>query len=376
MLGLCLSIATAAPNSGGLLVLRNQDLQLTFDPVRGRLVGLGHAEGTDNVLDGLQSELWEAELGTGPWKRISTVNAKRFRCERARLGTEALRLTWSDFGLAAAPRLQVIVTVALERHQPLSRWSFTMTDPGDLQFQRIHFPRIARIARQAGERLAVPVWMGQQTGAAREMLAKEANHRLEWEYPGLLSMQCVAISSHAGSGLYRACDDTAAFHKTFAAFGNKAGELGVEIVHLPERGLSDLSMRSAASGIPASWALPYQVLLGTLDGDWITAAERYRSWATNQSWALQSRLRTGAVLDWARNTGVWVWNRGRSGQVLEPAAQLQRESGLPVSVFCTGGTGAPMTRVFRSISRQGRARSRSSRRWRTLTSRAFMRWFT
>jgi hypothetical protein len=320
MLEPCLSIGPAAPISGQSLTLRNEALQLTFDSGRGALAGFSDAQGMHDVLDGLQSDLWEGELVAGPFKQISASDARSFRCERVTSGTGAVLLTWSGFGIPAAPELQVMVTVSLEKHEPLSRWSLKVTGVGEVVFQKIHFPRIARIAPQPGERLAAPVWMGQETASARGMLAREGNHRMEWEYPGLLSMQCLALSGQPG--LYLACDDTAAFHKTFAVFAEKAGELGVEIVHLPETGL-----------MSSAWSLPYQVLLGTLDGDWITAAERYRSWATNQAWTLQSRLTTDSVSGWARETGIWVWNRGRSGQVLEPAAQLQRASQLPVSVF-------------------------------------------
>jgi hypothetical protein len=339
---LCLAIAAALPSSGQELRLRNKALDVGFDSVQGGLAHLGAAGDRANVLDGVASDLWEAELAAGPVKRVSASGAKLFRSEPARPGLDALRLTWSGFGIAAAPRLQVIATVSLDKIQPLTRWSLEIRQAANLQFQKIHFLRIPHISRQAGERLAVPVWMGQETGAAREMLAQDGDHRLEWEYPGLLSMQCLAISSQSGAGLYLACDDTAAFHKIFAVFADTAGDLGVEVVHLPEPRLGDTAL-----GMPSTWGLPYQVLLGTLDGDWITAAEWYRSWATNQAWVLQSRLRKGTVSTWARETGLWVWNRGRSGQVLEPAAQLQRASGLPISVFwhwwhgCAYDTGFP-----------------------------------
>jgi hypothetical protein len=39
------------------------------------------------------------------------------------------------------------------------------------------------------------------------------------------------------------------------------------------------------------------------------------------------------VPDWVRETGIWVWNRGRSPGVLPPAAELARFAKVPVSVF-------------------------------------------
>jgi hypothetical protein len=44
-------------------------------------------------------------------------------------------------------------------------------------------------------------------------------------------------------------------------------------------------------------------------------------------------LKQGLVPQWLRETGMWVWNRGRSPGVLPPAVALRNELGLPVSVF-------------------------------------------
>ena len=107
------------------------------------------------------------------------------------------------------------------------------------------------------------------------------------------------------------------------------------MVHLPEK-------RDAGR-----YRLPYEAVLGVFQGDWFTAADRYRSWATNQVWADDSRLRRHLVPEWVRDTGAWVWNRGRSADVLDPAMALQKELGLPVSVFwhwwhgCAYDTGFP-----------------------------------
>jgi len=167
--------------------------------------------------------------------------------------------------------------------------------------------------------------------------AGKGGRRQQWAYPGILSMQCLAFYRQDGPGLYVACDDTAGFNKTFAFFGDAEGRLGCEVVHLPER-------------LPASsatWRLPYAVQLGTFEGDWFTAAERYRAWATNQVWAKESRLARGQVSDWALSTALWVWNRGRSPGVLGPALALREKLGLPVSVFwhwwhgCAYDTGFP-----------------------------------
>ncbi len=47
----------------------------------------------------------------------------------------------------------------------------------------------------------------------------------------------------------------------------------------------------------------------------------------------ESRLAQRRIEDWALGTGLWVWNRGRSENVLTEALHLQEISGLPVSVL-------------------------------------------
>lgn len=41
----------------------------------------------------------------------------------------------------------------------------------------------------------------------------------------------------------------------------------------------------------------------------------------------------GLTPAWVRDTGLWVWNRGRSPGVLEPAVAMQERAKMPVSVF-------------------------------------------
>ena len=74
--------------------------------------------------------------------------------------------------------------------------------------------------------------------------------------------------------------------------------------------------------------------------------ERYRRWGVRQYWARTSRFATRRSPQWIYDTGIWVWNRGRSNVVLEPAAQLQADAGLPVSVFWHWWHGGPYDTSF------------------------------
>ena len=335
--------------AGDVFEVSNDRLDIGVGREHGDLVRLTDRRTRQNFAGTASTNtgLWELTLH-GPEKILSPADAKSFHCQPVSGKEPALRLTWEQFQVSAAPTLRVEVVVRLERGQPMSRWELAVSGLGGLGVGQVRFPRIVNIPRQENERLAVPVWMGEQMAEPRKFFAGEGKgaQRQQWAYPGILSMQCLAFYRQDGPGLYVACDDTAVFNKTFAFFGAAEGKLGCEVVHLPE-GLPTEGDAPGAVRKGDAWRLPYSVRLGTFEGDWLTAAERYRAWATNQVWAKESRLVRGRVPDWARDTALWVWNRGRSPGVLAPAVALQEKLGLPVSVFwhwwhgCAYDTGFP-----------------------------------
>lgn len=323
LFGGLLLCAVQTPFAGEVLRVHNALLQVGVDRTTGQIVELIDRVSKQN-LAGSSTNLggiWELDLTT--LSRLTPASAHAFAA--APLEPSGLRFTWSEFGLTQAPGLVVEVTVRLDANQALSRWQIAVRNTGGLVPNTVRFPRLLDVPSQPGERLAVPVWMGQETENPRALLQEKNARpkRLEWPYPGLLSMQCLALTSEGGAGLYAACDDTAGYLKDFAVFGSSNAGFNLEILHKPER---DGTRRD-------QYALPYSVVLGSLHGGWFDAAALYRAWATNQTWARESRLKGGLVPSWATNTALWIWNRGPSPGVLDPAVELQNELGLPVSVF-------------------------------------------
>ncbi|HPC62293.1 MAG TPA: DUF6259 domain-containing protein [Verrucomicrobiota bacterium] len=322
--------------------IANGSLRVAVDPIQGRLAELIDIRSGVNWIsrDTDLAALWQIEgVSHGRTQLLSPSAAQSFRCEPAVGRSPGLRLTWEQFSHPAPAELRVEVVIRLDEQQSLSRWRIRVQCPPDWSLTTVRFPRVAALVRQPNERLAVPSWMGQETAEPRQVLAggNRRGTRLVYPYPGLLSLQCMAFYARPGAGLYVACDDVASFRKDFVCYGDSQENIGFELAHLPEQ-------TGPAGG---GWELPYQVVLGVFQGDWLTAAECYRAWATNQSWAVESRLARGQVPDWVLETGLWVWNRGRSDQVFEPAAVLRKKLGLPVSVFwhwwhgCAYDTGFP-----------------------------------
>ncbi len=321
-------------------------LELEADRDTGAILALIDQASKQNFASAGTNGLWELELGGTPARVLSPADAQSCEVTRLNAADPGLRLAWSQFGLADAPGLRVEVTVLLETQRALSRWQLAVKSPGPRAIGKIRFPRLLDLPQMERERLAVPFWAGLLSSDPRGIFASSvpAGGRRDYDYPGLGSMQFLAFYSEGGPGLYLAADDTASYRKLFAVFsrpsvvstngapiaGAENGtktcplpDLNVEIVHLPER----------PSAPAKDYVLPYSAVVGTFRGDWFGAARIYRAWATNQVWALESRWKRGGVPSWIRDTGLWVWNRGRSPDVVGPAIEMQRELGLPVSLF-------------------------------------------
>ncbi|HEX9485980.1 MAG TPA: DUF6259 domain-containing protein [Gemmatimonadales bacterium] len=311
------------------LWLQNAGLRLGFDASNGSLLELTDRASGQSFVDGQRaSAIWRLDrLGPGDL-RVVPSSARNFSWHALAGERPGIALVWGAFGLNEAPGLRVTATVRLLAESALSEWRIVVDSPGAIAIEQVRFPRLAAIPRLGeGEELAVPRWMGALARDPATLLAGTdgKGRRLEWAYPGTLSLQVMALyrRGRGGAGLYAAADDTLAYRKTFAIWGDSDGSRGYELVHPLENPASPRTQ----------WTAPYAALLGTFQGDWITVAERYRAWGTRQSWARESRLRRGRLPDWLLRTGMWVWNRGRSPGVVPPALALQRALGLPVNIY-------------------------------------------
>lgn len=304
--------------------IRNAQTDLAFAPESGSIERWTDRSTGEAILDPRSAPpLWTVEFGNPVTVLLSPDNTRGFTW--APENGNAMQLRWTTFDLAQAQDLSVVVSVRALERDPHTVWRIQLRDTGDLVPARIVFPRFAFIPKRDGEALAVPVWMGERTTRFRELLnsGDEKARRFGWEYPGLLSMQCAVFEQALGPGLYLAMNDTAALRKRIDFFGDGAGGAGVELTHYVET-------FEAARRL---FELPYEIIAGANRGGWFVAAERYRHWALAQAWARNSRARASLTPAWMRETDLWVWNRGRSENVLAPAVALRQQTGLNVNVF-------------------------------------------
>ncbi|HEY3286168.1 MAG TPA: DUF6259 domain-containing protein [Gemmatimonadaceae bacterium] len=321
LVGLLCAVTSAAVAQGPAPTLESGGVRLVLDGVHGGIRRLESASGQEVAIPTSEAlALFRIERAPGQ-PPIEATSAARFTWSRDAGPTPALNLQWEGF--RGFPTLVVRATVHVDADSTTA-WHIALDGISGLGVERVIYPRLGGIGLTEMAELSVPLWMGQRAKDPRNLLSGRdgKGRRFEWGYPGQLSFQMIALTRPNSAGLYVATDDSLAYRKSFIMSGDQEGYGRVEIAH-------DLSDPAKAT----AYAPTYAVKLGVIHGTWMHAAERYRTWGERQAWARNSRVARGTATKWMRETGVWVWNRGRASQVLDPAIMLRQQVGLPVSVF-------------------------------------------
>ena len=306
--------------------LGNDKIELVFNEKTGALIRFSNPEKKYNFLsDQLSSQsLWEIELLLPSGiKKIDRMSSSRFHISK--LNSNCLALTWDDFKDTEINGLKVIATVKLEENQPQSLWKITVEGTAGKTLSKVVFPIISGIKNLDEEKLAAPAWMGVLMTDPRDYLEKQGGEekKFEWQYPGRMSLQCIALYNDIQKfGLYTACNDSLAYRKDFLYTLDSVKNLTYKIYNYP-----------ALDSVSTSYTPSYEAIIGSFKGDWISAAALYRQWGSKQKWALNSRLKKGLTSKWLEQTALWEWNRGKSGNVLGPAEDLEKRLNLPINVF-------------------------------------------
>lgn len=310
-----------------LVRVADDGLRLAFDPATGALRELVHlADGFEHVC---------ADPGSvGPWRltacrdddrrEVAAEDCAPPRIEPLAGGQGGVRLLWSDVEIGPLGRLEVEVIVRLSSPAAgLSRWELVIRKPPAVRLTAVAFPRLGGIRERPDETLAVPRGLGAVARDPRTLLRRAEGRRCSWTYPRPLSLQCVALYQPDGAGFYAAADDDQGHLKEFVLALDAADRLEFEILHAPEGEAID----------EAAYRLPFTGVLGGFRGDWSTAADLYRGSPGAVAVAARAARRRAAAPDWLKDTALWIWNRGRSSDVVAPAIDMQGRLGVPVSIL-------------------------------------------
>jgi len=324
---LALLVATTPSRSAGDGHSDDGGLQIGFDAATGSLRELVHG-GFNQIADNPASPgLWQILVLNGETSQeLSAERAGTPVIERTGGDGSGWRLVWDKVAVNGMEPLRVEVTA--QTSQPgtsLSRWELSVVKPKEVRLKVVRFPRVGDLRERADERLAIPRELGILSHNPRKLFQGKDGKgaRIPWHSPWPLSVQCLAFYQQDGPGFYAACDDTEGFRKSFEMWGDGKGRIRFEVVHEPEQ-------EAAGQG---EFRLPFGVVLGAFEGDWMTAARIYRESPAAKTIAARGRLHRGLTPPWVAETGLWLWNRGRSPQVLEPATVMRDHLQLPVSVL-------------------------------------------
>lgn len=326
---LALCVAPVPFANAGIVRIADGKLQVGFDSASGSLRELIQlADGCNQLADGdAPFALWQISVGSGESSReLTAERAGTPKIERLSGGQTGLRLVWDKVAAGAMGPLRVEVLVQLgQQDAALSRWELSVAKPKNVLLKQIRFPRVAGLRERANEMLAIPRELGVLARDPRKLFRGKDNKgmRVSWGYPKPLSAQCVAFYQQDGPGFYAASDDTEGYRKSFEMWGDATGQVHFETVHVPEQ---------EAAGM-AEFRLPFGVVLGAFRGDWTAAAQIYRESPSARTFAARGRLHRGMTPAWLQNTGLWLWNRGRSQQVLGPATVMREHLQTPVSIL-------------------------------------------
>lgn len=225
------------------------------------------------------------------------VELDRADDERTTLRWSSVPVGFADDGHVTEATVEFDVTLPGDERAARLRPTVEVEDGADLTLWRVSLPAFGDLHRpgadRAEDRLLVPDGWGAYIAdptSADDLAVWEFD-----EYPGATwPMQFLAFDN-GPVGLYLGVHDADARAKAFAV-DSPGDALSVRVDHHPE-----------GMGEPlddGAFAPDYDVVLGTYEGDWYDAAQRYREWATAEApWA--TPLADRDVPDWFAETCLW-----------------------------------------------------------------------
>ena len=284
------------------VAIDNGMLHLEFDRETGSLLSMVDIETGYEYID-IEAEplrLWSI-IPLNEADEIAEPAAVKVR----RLSKHEAQLSWSGEGT-----FTLVARVRLDEDKPLSYWSVEMKEYDGTKVKELVFPYLTNIKEFTNEEIALSNWTGRLYKNIRK--TRKSVSQLKQNRP---TMQLTAIYGEEPSGLYIATNDKDSYGKAFS-FDFRDSLTDYKMINILEMGADKNHYKPT-----------YEFVLGALHGNWYDAALIYREWAWQQEWTKNNRLHSGKMNKWLPETDIWVWNRGRSDNVLTEAADLKEYLG-------------------------------------------------
>ena len=282
---------------------------LRLDDQTGRITRI-HADTTEWLQPGVNPvSLWRVVFANGSTCEDSDA------AEFILTGQEhKWMLKWT--GVGPSKTGQVKVTIITEHAEGMNLW-LEVSGVSGADLRQVEFPRFGPIAGNA--RACIPEWMGLLESVSLDR--SYPDRKRAWEYPGMLSMPWIALLEDGGS-VFQILYGKPSIQRRVFHFARENDAVYLSVCH-------DVG----AGNVDRFTLEPIPIMLKVQRGGWYNAVCIYGATASVAYWRESFRRRVPAVPAWVRDVAAWVWNRGTSEQVLDPATDLAERLRLPVGVL-------------------------------------------
>ena len=324
VLALALFSGCADPD---IVTVSNSSLSLGFERRTGKLVSFFDKGSSRELID-------PAAVDGLPWRLPSSEvsEPEEYKVSFKKRGGNRLEILWK--GVGDSP-VEVLMGVSLEKGRPMSHWRASFSGLRGTGCSRVVYPVVSGVRSYANADLLMPSWLGSVIHDPAGNASEEKPAVFNRDYPGGSAQLMVLYDRESRKcGHYLSSQDTSAMSKSLTMSLTPNHVECRSTCLIPDKRETDV------------FSPAYDVVVGTFDGDWLAAAGIYREWAVDQKFCRDSRLHNGEVPEWLPETAFWIWNRGRSGNVLREAEDIQARLGLPVNAYWHWWHGSPYDEGF------------------------------
>jgi hypothetical protein len=265
----------------------------------------------------------EFSTGNGGFQTVNSTDAKKISVSKSVMGKDVVIVF--EFEHLGNLDVNAKVTARCPQDKPLTYWSLEVDNRtkmwiGHIQFPVVEVPFDSNPTEDNSSHILSSLYDGVLLGpvgptmVAGSWRGSRRNTPETWRnanYPRECTIQMMAYYNQKG-GLYIACEDPAGLPKLVAPLLEQNG-VTMGMGHYP-----------GTQG-PGKTKIPYEVVLGTFQGDWYAAASIYRDWAEKQPFCAQKISERSNYPEWLQNPVVGVTFPMRGQGDWDPPAAINQD---------------------------------------------------
>jgi hypothetical protein len=343
--------------------LQTLNERLEFDPATARLVSLRSLNAPDQEFIHSSEDHPTFVIGFFDEKRnyhqVGSLQARNVNVTVSRQDDHSV--ISASYHQVDGLELDIHFSISASPAEPFCRWKLSVDNFSGLELINVQFPFVVcaydLAGKQDSESVVLPhgyssgqliqnfkgeEWQVSPYGVFwRRKLKPDTWTAWVWNegnidhYPGWQFAQFMAYYNDR-AGLYLACEDHQGYLKSFKILDRNPG-FRLAVAHLgdwPQEG---------------SRQLEYDIVLGSFQGDWYTAADIYREWSLKQPWFIPLHRRKD-VPEWLLDSPVYITIRPQGildeGPVFPVQEFLPYEKCIPLLERISDQVKAPVTAVL------------------------------